>query len=70
MKVFITADVAGPGIHSVHAKREDAEAVAKAKAGGEGGRWSSTADHMEYEGPSGQKSRVIERPVEGNPLGE
>lgn len=70
MKVFIVGDIAGPGIHSVHARREDAETAAKVKAGGEGGKWSSTADHMEYTGPAGAKARVIERPVSGDPLGE
>lgn len=68
--MHIVADVAGPGIHSVHAKREDAEAAAQVKAGGAGGKWTSTADHLEYTGPSGQKARLIERPVAGDPMGE
>lgn len=68
MKVHIVADVAGPEIHSVHAKREEAEAAAQAKAGS-GGSWSTATGQPVYTGSNGSKVRVVERPVQGDPLG-
>lgn len=67
MKVHILADVHGTEIHSVHAKREEAEAAAKAKIG-DGGSWSTTTGVPVYS-RAGQSVRVVERPVSGDPLG-
>lgn len=69
MKIWAAVD---DGDHEVsaHAKREEAEAEA-VRRGGAGGSWADAPAYgwKRYSGPQ-RNVRVMERPLQGNPLGE
>jgi hypothetical protein len=68
MKIWICVDNGDEEV-SAHAERSDAEAEA-VKRGGRGGTWANAPSYgyRKYSG-SRRSVRVVERVVEGDPLG-